>query len=177
MHRVAGMIAMASGARTNAARMLQANMDRLSLDVSCLLEDAVRWRPREACDGVLIDAPCSATGTLRRHPDIQWIKSLDDVGGVAKIQRALLKASVEMVKPGGTIIFATCSLQPEEGPLLIQEFLDSVANVRRDPLDKDARFSIPDMITTDGDLRTFPHFLSDHGGMDGFFAARLIRTS
>ena len=173
----------AAGARVTAIdrsekrlRLLQENMDRLSLDVSCLVEDAVRWRPREACDGVLIDAPCSATGTLRRHPDIQWIKSLDDVGGVAKIQRALLKASVEMVKPGGTIIFATCSLQPEEGPLLIQEFLSSGANVRRDPLDNNARFGIPDMITADGDLRTFPHLLSDFGGMDGFFAARLIRT-
>ena len=158
-------------------RLLQENMGRLSLDVSCILEDAVGWRPRHSCDGVLIDAPCSATGTLRRHPDIQWVKSPNDVRGVAKIQLALLKASVEMVRTGGTIIFATCSLQPEEGPLLIQEFLDSVANVRRDPLDNDARFSIPDMITTDGDLRTFPHFLSDHGGMDGFFAARLIKTS
>ena len=72
-------------------RLLQENMARLSLDVSCILENAVRWRPGEACDGVLIDAPCSATGTLRRHPDIQWIKSPNDVRGVANIQRALLK--------------------------------------------------------------------------------------
>lgn len=158
-------------------RLLQENMGRLSLDVSCILEDAVRWRPGYACDGVLIDAPCSATGTLRRHPDIQWIKSPNDVRGVGKIQRALLNASLEMVKIGGTIIFTTCSLQPEEGPLLIQEFLESGANVRRDPLDANAGVSMPDMITVDGDLRTFPHFLSDHGGMDGFFAARLIRTS
>ena len=119
----------------NRLRFLQENMARLSLDVSCVLENAVQWRPREAYDGVLIDAPCSATGTLRRHPDIQWIKSPNDVRGVANIQRALLKASTEMVRPGGTIIFATCSLQPEEGPLLIQEFLDSFTNVRRDPLD------------------------------------------
>ena len=157
--------------------LLQENMDRLSLDVSCILDDAVQWRPREACDGVLIDAPCSATGTLRRHPDIQWIKSPNDVLGVANIQRALLEASVEMVRPGGTIIFATCSLQPEEGPILIDDFLNSFTNVRRDPLDDYAKFLTPNMITKDGDLRTFPHFLSDHGGMDGFFAARLIRTS
>ncbi len=158
-------------------RLLQENMVRLSLDVSCIVEDAVQWRPREACDGVLIDAPCSATGTLRRHPDVQWIKSPNDVLGVAKIQRALLEASVGMVRPGGTIIFATCSLQPEEGPILIEDFLNSCNNVRRDPLDNDTRFFIPDMITADGDLRTFPHFLADYGGMDGFFAARLIRTS
>ena len=97
--------------------------------------------------------------------------------GVANIQRALLEASVEMVRPGGTIIFATCSLQPEEGPILIDDFLNSFTNVRRDPLDDYAKFLTPNMITKDGDLRTFPHFLSDHGGMDGFFAARLIRTS
>ena len=84
---------------------------------------------------------------------------------------------MEMVRPGGTIIFATCSLQPEEGPILIDDFLNSFTNVRRDPLDGHARFFIPEMITADGDLRTFPHFLSDHGGMDGFFAARLIRVS
>ena len=123
--------------------LLQENMARLSLDVSCIVEDAVQWRPREACDGVFIDAPCSATGTLRRHPDIQWIKSPNDVVGVANIQRALLEASVEMVRPGGTIIFATCSLQPEEGPILIDDFLNSFTNVRRDPMDDYASFLSP----------------------------------
>jgi len=173
----------AAGARVTAIdrsekrmRVLQENMDRLSLDATCVIGDAVQWRPDKPLDGVLIDAPCSATGTIRRHPDIPWTKSPDDVAGVAKIQRALLDASIEMVRPGGVIVFATCSLQPEEGPLAVSKFLDSRSDVSSDPLSS-ADIPVPsECITPEGYLRTLPHCLSEKGGMDGFFAARLVRS-
>ena len=155
--------------------LLQENMDRLSLETTCVVGDATQWRPDEPLDGVLIDAPCSATGTIRRHPDIPWIKSPADVGGVAKTQRTLLEASIEMVRPGGTIVFATCSLQPEEGPEAISGFLDSCTDVVCDPIGEKEMPVLPDCITSDGHLRTLPCFWPEEGGMDGFFAARLTR--
>ena len=150
-------------------------MDRLSLDVNCVVADAAQWQPEGELDGVLIDAPCSATGTLRRHPDIQWIKSAGDVGEVSNVQRALLESSVKIVKRGGTIIFSTCSLQPEEGPLLISDFLRENANVQRAPLTVKELTGLGEDMIKDGDLRTLPCHLDEMGGMDGFFAARLIR--
>ena len=156
-------------------KTLRENMDRLSLDVNCVVADAVQWQAEGELDGVLIDAPCSGTGTLRRHPDIQWIKSAGDVGEVSNVQRALLESSVEIVKRGGTIIFSTCSLQPEEGSLLISDFLRENANVQRAPITVKELTGLGDDMIKDGDLWTLPCHLEEMGGRDGFFAARLIR--
>lgn len=139
----------------SAARLdvLRANMDRLHLAVEVVEADARVWRPAVPLDAILLDAPCSATGTIRRHPDIPHLRRPDEVTKAAKVQVELLDASLEMVRPGGTVVFATCSLQPEEGP----------------GVTKAARAAHSGLRLT-GELRTLPS-----EGCDGFYAARFIK--
>ena len=108
----------------NRLRRLQENLLRLSLSAEIVETDAVLWRPDDLVDAVLLDAPCSATGTLRRHPDIAYGKSQADITKLAALQERLLVAATEMLKPGGTLIFATCSLQSEEGPGQVMQALE-----------------------------------------------------
>src|SRR5262249_12579100 len=96
-------------------RLLTDNLARLKLSAEVVAADAVTWRPREKVDAVLLDAPCSAPGTLRRHPDLPHLKQSADIAGFAENQRRMLAAALDMVKPGGFIIYSVCSLQPEEG--------------------------------------------------------------
>ncbi len=138
--------------------------------------DAATWRPDSPADAVLLDAPCSATGTIRRHPDIPHRRTAKDIANVSKIQARLLAAAVEMVRPGGAIVYAVCSLEQEEGPGQIAELIDSGAPVTIDPLDPANWPALEMAITPEGTLRTLPCHWSETGGMDGFFAARLIRT-
>jgi len=119
--------------------------------------------------------PCSATGTLRRHPDAAWLRSADDVATLAPLQQALLEAAVAMVRPGGLIVYCACSLQPEEGAARINALLGAGAPVERVPLGAEEMGGLAELITTAGDLRTLPFHLGREGGMDGFFAARLRR--
>jgi 16S rRNA (cytosine967-C5)-methyltransferase len=137
--------------------------------------DAGTWRPESLLDAVLLDAPCSATGTLRRHPEAAWLKRPEDVAKLAATQDRLLTASVEMLKVGGKLVFCTCSLQPEEGLLPIETLLASGAPVRRLPISAEEVGGLAELITPVGDLRCLPCHLGDKGGMDGFFAARLER--
>jgi len=153
---------------------LEKNMARLKLKANLLVADAVTWRPDSLLDAVLIDAPCTATGNIRRHPDIQHLKSLRDVKSVINIQRSLLDAAIHMVKPGGKIIYAICSLQPDEGPELINTFLASGVPVVRQPILQDEVGGMAEFLTANGDLRTLPCHLKELGGIDGFFVARLI---
>jgi 16S rRNA (cytosine967-C5)-methyltransferase len=158
----------------NRLNRLKQNIDRLSLTVETVVADAISWRPKYLLDAVLIDAPCTATGTIRRHPDIQYLKNPGHVTSGLVVQKALLQAASEMVKPGGVILYATCSLQPEEGPSIIEEFIGSGAAVSRHPICASELAGMEEFLTSDGDLRTLPCFLAEHGGMDGFFAARLV---
>jgi 16S rRNA (cytosine967-C5)-methyltransferase len=127
------------------------NLHRLKLDANLIEGDAAKWSPDEEYDAVLVDVPCTATGTIRRHPDILRLKRQDDVRKIGEIQTNLLRNAMRIVKPGGLVVFCSCSLEPEEGP--------------------------SEWITADGDLRTFPHHMPNENpelaGMDGFFAARL----
>ncbi len=150
------------------------NLSRLGLDVRTICADAALWRPDKLLDGVLLDAPCSATGTIRRHPDVARSKKFGDVLKTQEIQNRLLQAATEMVRPGGLIVYATCSLQPEEGPDVIEAFLKETTNWRREPVVPGEVGDIAELISSNGDLRTLPCHLPDNGGMDGFFAARLI---
>jgi 16S rRNA (cytosine967-C5)-methyltransferase len=154
---------------------LRANLARLSLQASTVAADAVAWRPDDPVDAVLLDAPCSATGTIRRHPDVPWLKRPGDIAKLATLQDRLLRAAVAMVKPGGLIVFCTCSLQPEEGPERIEALLHSGAPVERMPVDSAAAAGQAEFVTAAGDLRTLPCHLGELGGIDGFFAARLRR--
>ncbi len=151
------------------------NLNRLSLQVKTVCIDAASWRPDSPLDGVLLDAPCSATGTIRRHPDVAWSKKPGEVDKAQQTQFRLLRAAADMVRPGGTVIYATCSLQPEEGPQIVASFLKENPNWRRRAIEPEEINGLNDLISDDGDLRTLPCHLSELGGMDGFFAARLVK--
>ncbi len=174
----------AAGARVTAVdiaeprmRRLAENMRRLKLDVTAVVADSLEWRPDMPADGVLLDAPCSATGTIRRHPDVAWSKSTAAVRALLPIQSELLDAAAEMLKPGGVLVYACCSLQPAEGPEQIARFLERKADFARKPIGPDEVSGLPeDALTSDGDLRTLPCHWAERGGMDGFYVARLIRA-
>jgi 16S rRNA (cytosine967-C5)-methyltransferase len=154
---------------------LVANMKRLSLPAATIAADALSWRPEHPVDAVLLDAPCSATGAIRRHPDVPHLKRPTDVARLATIQDRLLHAAVEMLRPGGTLIYCTCSLEPEEGPQRIDALLRSGAAVERRPICGDEIDAPVDWTTADGDLRTLPFHLAEYDGIDGFYAARLVK--
>ena len=156
--------------------MFAENLIRLKLNAELVSADAVSWRPNNLLDAVLIDAPCTATGTIRRHPDIQFLKSPKDVTQMIATQKALLDAAFEMIKPKGRVIFSTCSLQAAEGPHMIDALVRNNNQVRRDPINTSEFAGIKEFITSDGDLRTLPCYLSETGGIDGFFAARLVHN-
>lgn len=154
---------------------LKENLARLGLAAETIEADATVWRPPAPVDAVLLDAPCSATGTIRRHPDIAWTKRAADAPKLALLQDRLLANALAMVKPGGILVYAVCSLQPEEGPARIAALLDGGAPAARLPLGPADRFGLPVRITAEGDLRSLPCHLAAEGGMDGFYVARLQR--
>jgi 16S rRNA (cytosine967-C5)-methyltransferase len=151
------------------------NLVRLRLNAQLIAADTATWRPDEPADAVLLDAPCSATGTIRRHPDVAWHRRPGDIAELAQLQDRLLRAAVAMAKRGGRIVFSTCSLQPEEGPARIAALLADDPAVVRLPIAPAEVGGLGELITADGDLRTLPFHLAAQGGMDGFYAARLQR--
>ena len=174
----------AAGARVTAVdrsqrrlERLSANLARLGLDAVVVRADAVEWRPPEPVDAVLLDAPCTTTGTIRRHPDIARLKTPADVEKLAALQGHLLRAALDMVKPGGTVVYATCSLQPEEGPAVVEALLSAVPEIVPVPVDPGEIGGDASMVNAGGDLRTLPCHLAGEGGIDGFFAARLCRRT
>ena len=173
----------AGGARVTAVdhdaerlRRVALNMARLRLTARLVEADITRWRPERPAEFVLLDAPCSATGTIRRHPDVPWQKNPETVRRLAAAQDRMLAAAVEMTAPGGTLVYCVCSLQPEEGAERIAAFLAAGAPVERRPLVAGEIAGLPaDAITVEGDLRTLPDEAPESGGWDGFYAARLVR--
>jgi 16S rRNA (cytosine967-C5)-methyltransferase len=155
------------------------NLKRLSLMADIVQADAAAWEAGPF-DGVLIDAPCSSTGTIRRHPDIAWLKQETDLAGLTSLQARLLDHAVTLTRPGGTIVFCTCSLEPEEGEALITSFLDREPRVRRQPVDPGEVQGRSELVTAAGELRTLPiHFPASDprlAGLDGFYAVRLVRS-
>jgi 16S rRNA (cytosine967-C5)-methyltransferase len=154
---------------------LRANLERLRLDARIEIADALSWRPPRPVGHVLLDAPCTASGTIRRHPDIAWHKTPDDVTRMAELQARLLEATVEMLAPGGILVYASCSLQPEEGPLVIEQALAGGLPLARLPVRAVELDGLAVEITPEGDVRTLPCHLAERGGLDGFFIARLRR--
>ncbi len=155
---------------------LKRNMERLGYKPRIVAADAARWRPETPFDAILLDAPCTATGTLRRHPDVAWTKTPKDLTALTGLQDRLLTAAVEMLRPGGTLVYCTCSLLPEEGEARIDALLASGAPVERAPLDA-GDCAESSFITARGELRTLPGAWAEQGGLDGFFAARLRRIA
>ncbi|MBV8458236.1 MAG: rRNA cytosine-C5-methylase [Acetobacteraceae bacterium] len=154
---------------------LRDNMQRLRLSADIVPADALAWTPPQPLDAVLLDAPCSATGTIRRHPDILHLKRPRDVAAMAELQDRLLTAAINMLRPGGRMIYAVCSLQPEEGAPRIEKIV-AAGSVRIVPFTPDELTAIPEALTLEGYLRTHPGLWPEFGGMDGFFAARLIKA-
>lgn len=153
-------------------RRLRENLARLALDAEVVEADAALWRPRALADVVMLDAPCSATGTARRHPDVLWTKSESDIEKLAWVQSRMLRAAAEMVAPGGLLVFATCSLQPEEGEEHVASFLDEHPRFNLVPVTRDDVGDTGQVTAEPGVFRSLPSHFSAHGGSDGFFAAR-----
>ncbi len=124
---------------------------------------------------MLLDAPCTSTGTIRRHPELPWIKGAADVTSCAGAASELLDAAAGMTAPGGLLVFAVCSLEPEEGQEQIANFLSGHPEFARHPIVANESFGHCEFLDANGDLRTLPCHLADAGGMDGFYAARLKR--
>jgi 16S rRNA (cytosine967-C5)-methyltransferase len=174
----------ASGARVTAVERdpkrlarLRDNLARLRLDATLVEADAATWGERngllDSFDAVLLDAPCTATGTIRRHPDVLRLRRPRDVATLAGTQRRLLAAAARLVRPDGRLVYAVCSLQEEEGVGQVAE-LAGLA-LRPDPIRSEEVPGLPEAVTKEGWLRTWPSFWPERGGMDGFFAARFRR--
>ncbi len=171
----------ASGARVTAldrdARRLgrlRENLGRLGFAAETIAADALNWRPAAPFDAILLDAPCSATGTIRRHPEIVHLRRPRDIEACAAMQDQLLDAAVAMLAPGGTLVYAVCSLQPEEGAARIEAAMARLG-LRRAPIFPAEVPGLEAAVTAEGDVATHPGMWADRGGMDGFFIARLRR--
>ncbi|MCO5162140.1 MAG: RsmB/NOP family class I SAM-dependent RNA methyltransferase [Mesorhizobium sp.] len=165
----------------NRLKRLAANLARLNLDAELVTADLAAYQPVELFDAILLDAPCSSTGTVRRHPDVLWTKSEADIAKLAEVQRTLLGHAARMLKPGGTLVFSNCSLDPQEGEDLIRAFLSETPGFSLDPIRADEISGIAEFVTPEGFLRTTPAGLRMEtpqlSGLDGFFAARFGKSS
>lgn len=157
---------------------LKENLARLGLAAEIVGADVLEWQGGPF-DAVLVDAPCSSTGTIRRHPDIAHLKREEDLAALTKLQAALIDRAVALVRPGGTIVYCSCSLEPEEGEEQVGALLAREPAVRRRPISADEVAGLAEFLTDQGDLRTLPCHLGDAdprmAGLDGFYAARLER--
>jgi 16S rRNA (cytosine967-C5)-methyltransferase len=179
----AGARVVAVDRSSNRMARLRDNLTRLSLEAETVVADAAEWQGGGNAgqfDGILIDAPCTSTGTIRRHPDIGWLRQEADIAPLAALQQRLLQRAVSLLKPGGTLIYCTCSLEPEEGEQAIVAFLATESSMRRAPIDAGEVAGLSEIVTAEGDLRTLPcHLPRDEprlGGLDGFYAARLVKS-
>ncbi|RWO41161.1 MAG: MFS transporter [Mesorhizobium sp.] len=177
---VAGAKVTAVDTSKNRLVRLTQNLERLGLSAEIVQADLLKYEPKGLFDAVLLDAPCSSTGTVRRHPDVPWTKTSADVEKLADLQRRLLARAVTLVKPGGRIVFSNCSLDPLEGEDLYRAFLAGTPEVTNDPLRQGEIAGIDPFLTPQGTLRTTPADLElgapERSGLDGFFAARMRRA-
>lgn len=170
----AGVQVTAVDQSTTRLERLRDNLARTKLPATVVAADGRAFAAEEPFDAVLLDAPCTATGTIRRHPEIAWLRKPDDVAALAVLQAELLDAAARLIRPGGRLIYAVCSLQAEEGPAQIAAFLARHRTFTLDPLARDELMGLSDALLPAGDVQTLP-FMA--GGVDGFYIARLRRTS
>jgi 16S rRNA (cytosine967-C5)-methyltransferase len=163
---------------------LRDNLARLALEAETIVADAVEWRGADhggGFDGVLVDAPCTSTGTIRRHPDVAWLRQESDLKALTSLQQRLLQNAVTLLKPGGTLVYCTCSLEAEEGEQAVAALLAAEPSLARAPIGPSEVSGLAEIVTAEGDLRTLPCHLPHQdprlSGLDGFYAARLIRRS
>jgi 16S rRNA (cytosine967-C5)-methyltransferase len=156
---------------------LRENLARIGLSARIVAADALGWTPGEPFDVVLLDAPCSATGTIRRHPDLPHIREEADVTPLVALQEALLRRAWAAVRPGGRLVFCTCSLLPAEGEDQVARFLAATPEARIAPPEAAALGLDPAWIDAAGGLRLRPDHWPGRGGMDGFYAARIEKPA
>jgi 16S rRNA (cytosine967-C5)-methyltransferase len=152
---------------------LRENLDRTHLQAALVTADALLWKPQDKFDAILLDAPCSATGTFRRHPEVLYRAGPRIIHDSAALQGRLLDRAANWLTPGGTLVYAVCSLESEEGEEVVASFLDRRTDYRVQPPD-----GLPDFVPVDaeGRVRILPGLLEAEGGLDGFFIARLVRA-
>ncbi|MGN6550130.1 MAG: RsmB/NOP family class I SAM-dependent RNA methyltransferase [Pararhizobium sp.] len=155
------------------------NLARLRLSADCVETDMMEFRPDEPFDAVLLDAPCSSTGTARRHPDVLWTKGAEDIARLADLQERMLRRAIKLVKPGGLVVFSNCSLDPLEGEEVVARVLADTPELAIEPVLPAELPGLAEAIDGHGAVRTTPDMLAAaprrHGGLDGFYAARLRR--
>jgi len=158
---------------------LKENMHRLGFEdrVEVIVSDAAAWRPKEGFDFILLDAPCSATGTIRRHPDVLHLKREGDIARLADLQARLLDHAFSLLSPGGVLVYCTCSLQKTEGEHQISTFLQRQSNAHKIAVTADEVGGMNELLTEDGDVRILPYHRAASGGMDGFFISRIGKTA
>ncbi len=163
----------------NRLARLAGNLERLGLKADIVEANLRSWRPSALFDAVLLDAPCSSTGTVRRHPDVPWTKSPKDIAQLAALQRSLLDAAWRLVRPGGRLVFSNCSLDPEEGERLVDAWLAATPQLALDPIGADEVDGAAPFLRREGWMRTTPADLPlgepERSGLDGFFAVRFRR--
>lgn len=161
-------------------KLLAANFQRLRLHADVIVADITTLKG-PCFDAILLDAPCLATGTIRRHPDIAWTKKPADLAQLALVQARMLDKAVELVKPGGLIVYCTCSLEPEEGETQIGTLLRRNPDIARMPIEPSEVGGLSEILNQHGEMRTLPSHLPAIeprlAGLDGFFAARLVRRA
>jgi 16S rRNA (cytosine967-C5)-methyltransferase len=162
-------------------KRLAANLERLGLSARLVVADLLDFEPEQPFDAVLLDAPCSATGTLRRHPDIPWTKTPGDIARLAGLQRRMIERAFRLVRPGGLVVYANCSLDPSEGEDLLRSLDLPGLGAAAAPVAPGEFESLAPFISGDGHLRTTPADLAldrpGMSGLDGFFAARFRRLA
>lgn len=155
-------------------KRLEENMRRLQLPVASVAADGATWQPQEKVDAVLLDAPCSATGTIRHQPDVLRLKDMRDQEKLATLQRRLLINALGMLKPGGVLLYCTCSVQKAEGEAQTDWLLAQDTGARLSPIRPGEVAGINAMLSLRGELRALPHHWSEYSGIDGFYAARFV---
>jgi 16S rRNA (cytosine967-C5)-methyltransferase len=155
---------------------LRENLDRTRLNADLIAADALKWQPGRQFDAILLDAPCSATGTFRRHPEVLYRARPNIVAESAELQAKMLDRVAEWLRPGGSLVYSVCSLEPQEGEEVVSAFLERHANFTIDP---PSPGELPDFVTPspEGSVRILPGLLEAEGGLDGFFMARLVRSA
>jgi 16S rRNA (cytosine967-C5)-methyltransferase len=176
----AGAAVTALDMSANRLKRLEANLTRLGLEAELVQADVLKHETERRFDAVLLDAPCSSTGTVRRHPDVPWTKSPEDIAKLAELQARLLRKAAHYVAPGGRLVFSNCSLDPAEGELLVAEFLAETPDLVIEPVVAHELEGIEPFVTPRGTIRTTPADLDlvrpAISGLDGFFAARMRRV-
>lgn len=174
----AGAVLTAVDRSAERLKRLSANFARLGFEAELLVSDATGLK-LPPFDAVLLDAPCLGTGTLRRHPDILWTKKPGDLAQLTALQAKLIDGAVNLLRPGGTLVYCTCSIEPEEGEAQIAALLRRNPDVERWPIEADEVGGVTEILNAQGEMRALPCHMADaeprFAGLDGFFAARLRR--